>query len=201
MRSKTEFERKQYRLLPIFIGLTLLVICCLFLITPAEGISLDEIKNYVIPSSGSGGTVINNYYTNFYQTNYTIAVQALTSTPTDNVLNYFGNKPSAFTTTAGQNKIYFSKAGNITTVEIFQYSGTAGSNERYNLTIVKNGVREDSKGFIKELSIATNERRFNNYTLRLPVLAGDYIELVFRNPVWVTNPLTTITGGYIEVSP
>lgn len=200
MASKTEFEIKQYRLIPIFIGLTLLVICCLFLITPVDAISLDEIKGYIIPSTG-GGTVINNYYTYSYQTNYTIAVQALTSSPADNVLNYFGNKPSAFTTTAGQNKIYFSKAGNITTVEIFQYSGTAGSNQRYNLTIVKNGVRENSKGFIKELSVSANQRIFNNYTLSLPVLAGDYIEFVFQNPLWTTNPATTITGGYIEVSP
>ena len=192
--------KRQNKIMALGIGILLLCITMLIIVYPVQAISIQEIKSYIFPSSG-GSTVNNYYYSNVYYSNYTIAVQALTSSPTNNVLNYFGNTPSALGTTAGQNKIYFNKAGNITAVEIYQYSETAGTAEKYNLTIVKNGVRQDSLGFIKELSVSSNERIFNNYTLCLPVVKGDYIEFVFRNPLWVTNPLTTIVGGYFEVSP
>lgn len=191
--------KKQYKIITLGIAIMLLFITIIFFAQSVSAVSINEIKSYNPPSSG--GTTTNNYYnSNVYYSNYTIALQALTSSPADDVLNYFGNKPSALTTSAGQNKIYFRRAGNITGVEVYQYSGTAGTNQRYNLTIVKNGVRQDSLGYVSELSVATNERIFSNWSLRLPVAKGDYIEMVFRNPLWVTNPLTTITGGYIEVS-
>ena len=195
-----ELRTKQYKIITVLIGLSLLTVCCLFIIAPTQAITLDEIKQYVMPSSSSGG-VVNNYYSNNYQTNYTINVQALTSSPADNVKNYFGTKPSAFTTTAGQNKIYFRKACNITAVEVYQYSGTAGTAEKYNLTIYKNNAAQNSNGFIAELTSATNERIFTNRSLNLAVAKDDYIELVFFNPPWFTNPLTTITGGYMVISP
>lgn len=189
---------KQSKFMALGIGILLLIITTLLIMYPVNAVSIDEIKSYS-PSS-SGGTVINNYYSNVYYSNYTIAVQALTSSPARNNTNYFGNKPSALSTIAGQNKIYIRTIGNITKAEIYQYSGTAGTNQPYNLTIVKNGVNQTSKGFIAGLSVATKERIFSNTSICVPVVSGDYIELMFWNPRWTTPPATTITGGYIEVS-
>jgi hypothetical protein len=59
----------------------------------------------------------------------------------------------------------------------------------------------NSTGLVALVSVATNERIFSNTSLRIRVVNGDYVEMVFYNPNWTTNPLTTITGGYFEVSP
>jgi hypothetical protein len=197
MKSEVQVMKDRF----IILGLLLTCIFILLLIPNVNAVSIAEIKSFLFPSSGDTNIVYNNSSSYFYQTTYTINVQALTSSPADNAVNYFGMKPSAFTTTAGQNKIYFRKAGNITGAEIYTYSGTAGTNQTFNVSIYKNGDKQVSKGFIADQAVATNQRIFSNRSLSVPIINGDYIELAFQNPNWVTNPLTTITGGYIEVSP
>jgi len=128
---------------------------------------------------------------------YAIPVQALTSSPGDApAINYFGMMPKAPATSAGANKIYFRKPGTITAVEIYCYSGTAGSNEAWTLYIRKNNTTDTQ---IATVSTAVSERIFSNTQLSIQVAAGDYIEIKSINPTWATNPLTTIFGGYILI--
>lgn len=35
--------------------------------------------------------------------------------------------------------------------------------------------------------------------MSISVIAGDYFEILSHQPTWVTNPATTIYGGYIYV--
>jgi hypothetical protein len=125
---------------------------------------------------------------------YTINVQALTSSPADGATVYFGTLPKAPTTTANISKIYIRKAGTIKIAEIYCYSGTAGTNEVWSLYIRKNN---NADTLIATKSVATNERVFNNASLSIAVVAGDYIEIKGVQPTWTTNPLTCIYGGYI----
>jgi hypothetical protein len=127
---------------------------------------------------------------------YTLGVQALTSGPVDAATVYFGQLPKAPTTTASISKVYIRKAGTIKIAEIYCYSGTAGSSEAWSLYIRKNNSADT---LIATLSVAASERLFSNTGLNIAVIAGDYIEIKGVQPTWVTNPLTTIYGGYIYI--
>jgi hypothetical protein len=127
---------------------------------------------------------------------YTIPVQALTSSPADGATTYFGNLPKAPVTVAATSKIYIRKAGTIKIVEIYCYSGTAGTNESWSLSIRLNGTTDY---LIAAVAAAANERIFSNTALSIAVVAGDYIEIKSVQPTWVTNPLTSIFSGYIYI--
>ena len=127
---------------------------------------------------------------------YTLAVQALTSSPTDAQTIYFGNRPIAPSTTAATNKIYIRKAGTLKIAEIYCYSGTAGTNEAWSIYV---RVNNSTDYLIQTVSAAANERIFSNTGLSIPLSVGDYIEIKAVNPTWATNPLTTIFGGYVYI--
>lgn len=127
---------------------------------------------------------------------YTLAVQALTSSPTDAQTIYFGNRPIAPSTTAGTNKIYIRKAGKLKIAEIYCYSGTAGTSEAWSIYVRVNNATDY---LIQTVSAAANERIFSNTGLSIALSVGDYIEIKAVNPTWVTNPLTTIFGGYVYI--
>jgi len=126
--------------------------------------------------------------------NYTISVQALTSSPTDAQTVYFGMLPKAPTTTANISKVYIRAAGTIKRAEIYCYSGTAGTNEAWSLYIRKNNTTDT---LIATVSAAAGERVFSNTALNISMAANDYFEIKGIQPTWATNPLTTIYGGYI----
>jgi hypothetical protein len=128
---------------------------------------------------------------------YTLQVQALTSSPADAATVYFGNLPKALTTTANSSKIYIRQSGTIKRVEIYSYSGTAGTGEAWTLHVRKNNTADTQ---IASVSLATNERIWSNTNLSIPVVNGDYIEIKAVNPTWATNPLTTIFGGYVYIA-
>jgi hypothetical protein len=127
---------------------------------------------------------------------YTINVQALTSSPADTTPFYFGNKPAAITTTAGQNKIYIRKAGTLKIAEIYTYAGTAGTAEAVSMYVRVNNTTDY---LISTLSVAASERIHTNSALSIPLAIGDYIEIKCIPPIWVTNPLTYLAGGYIYI--
>jgi hypothetical protein len=127
---------------------------------------------------------------------YAINVQALTSSPADTTAFYFGTKPAAITTTAGQNKIYIRKPGTLKIAEIYTYAGTAGTNEAVSMYVRVNNTTDY---LISTLSVSANERIFTNSALSIPLAAGDYVEIKCVPPAWATNPLTFICGGYIYI--
>ena len=127
---------------------------------------------------------------------YTLPVQALTSSPADSATVYFGNLPKGPTTTANISKVYIRKAGTIKVAEIYCYSGTAGSAEAWSLYVRKNNTTDY---LIATLSVSASERVFSNAALSIAVAVGDYIEIKGVQPLWATNPLTTIYGGYIYI--
>lgn len=127
---------------------------------------------------------------------YTLHVQALTSSPADGATIYFGQLPKAPVTAQGTSRIYIRKAGTIKIANIFSFSGTAGTNENWTCNIRLNNTGDTA---IATVSAATSERVWSNSGLSLAVTTSDYIEIKCVNPTWVTNPLTTIFGGYLVI--
>ena len=128
---------------------------------------------------------------------YTLPFMAITNSPADNANNYLGFLPKAPVTVAATSKMTVPRDGVVERVEIYDYSGTAGTAETYGYYIMKNNAEEL---WINNLTVATNERVFSNSTIRLSVAAGDYLEIKRKHPVWVTNPLTNIVGGYVFIN-
>ena len=127
---------------------------------------------------------------------YSLFVQALTSSPADSVTVYFGQLPKAPVSSAAISKVRIPKAGTIKRAFIYCYSGTAGTAEAWSLYVrLNNG----SDTLIKTLSVGASERIFDNDALNISVVAGDYIEIKGVQPLWGTNPLTTIYGGYLYI--
>jgi hypothetical protein len=153
-------------------------------------------KNYkgTIGNTGNTGTAGTNGTDG--TSNYTISVQALTSSPTDAQTVYFGTLPKAPTTTANISKVYIPKTGTIKHAEIYCYSGTAGTNEAWSLYVRLNNTTDY---LIQTKSVNTSERVFSNTSLDIAVTAGQYIEIKGVQPTWVTNPLTCIYAGYIYI--
>ena len=128
---------------------------------------------------------------------YALQVQALTSSPVDGATNYIGNRPQAPTTTVNTSIIRIPTSGIINVAEIYDYSGTAGTNEAYSYYIRLNNVNDY---LISTLTVNTNERVFTNSSMGISVSAGDYFEIKRVHPTWATNPLTNIVGGYVLVN-
>jgi hypothetical protein len=127
---------------------------------------------------------------------YAINVQALTSSPADTTPFYFGTKPAAITTTAGQNKIYIRRAGTLRIAEIYTYAGTAGTGENVSMYVRVNNTTDY---LIQTVGLAANERVFTNAAMNITLNVGDYIEIKCIPPAWATNPLTFIVGGYVYI--
>ena len=123
-----------------------------------------------------------------------IPVQALTSSPADGATIYFGILPKAPATSANISKVYVRALLTIKKVEVYCYSGTAGTSEAWSLYIRKNNTTDF---LIATLSVSANERVFSNTGLNILMVPGDYFEIKGIQPTWATNPLTTIYGGQV----
>lgn len=126
---------------------------------------------------------------------YTLAVQALTSSPGDGATVYFGQQPRA-PGAVGLSKVYIRKPGTIKMANILAQSGTAGGAENWSLYIRLNNTTDT---LIETIGASAAERVFDNSSLNIAVVAGDYFEIKSVQPTWVTNPLTTIYGGYVYI--
>jgi hypothetical protein len=125
---------------------------------------------------------------------FVINVQALTSSPVDSQTVYFGMLPKAPITTANISKIYIRKSVTLKGAEIYCYSGTAGTAESWSLYVRKNNTTDT---LIATLAVSASERVFSNAALSVSLVAGDYLEIKGVQPLWATNPATTIYGGYL----
>jgi hypothetical protein len=128
---------------------------------------------------------------------YTLNIMGLTHSAANSTTYYYGNRPISPPTTAGQSKVYIPTSGTIERAEVYEYSGTAGTNEAQSFYVRKNN-QDDT--LIATVSANTNERVYSNTALSIAVAAGDYIELKQVTGLFVTKPATVITGGYVFVN-
>lgn len=200
----------------LFIAIAVSIITLVNAAAPNPGHTISEIGNVVqgdilygsatdVISALAKSATVGSFLSNSGASNnpawaiplgYTIHVQALTASPADSVSNYFGNFPRTVGTSANISRIYIRKAGTIKIAELHNYSGTAGTAENWSLYIRLNNTTDT---LVATVAAAASERIFSNTGLSIAVVAGDYIEMKTVNPAWVTNPLTSIWGGYIYI--
>lgn len=144
----------------------------------------------ILSGGGLGQLAINDFLIGSL---FAINVQALTSAPADGATIFFGTIPAAPTTVAGQRKVFLRQACRMLAAEIYSFSGTAGSNTAWPLSIRKNDTTDT---LIQNLSVGTAERIWTNAVINIDFAANDFFEVKSVNPTWPTNPNTTIFGGY-----
>ena len=132
-------------------------------------------------------------------TGYALTVQSPTwdPDPADGVTYYLGLQADPPATTAGFRRIYVPKAGTITIAHLSMYAGTAGSAENISVYIRLNNTTDY---LVKTVGASASYRIFDNASLAIAVVAGDYIEIKIVCPTWASNPFyVNMTGSvYIE---
>jgi len=149
-------------------------------------------------------TLFKTYFDTIYNNlGYTLQGETIIPAPADEDSLYYDTYWGSKSTSSGKCRFRIPKTGHIKYIvlETF-YTGTAPSGEYSTHYLVKNG------DFDNETLIYNNTVKFNvqaaaftNSALNIAVTAGDYIELHFDAPVWVTNPggLVLKTTIYVDV--
>jgi len=124
-----------------------------------------------------------------------IFVTALSqAAPADSTDYYIGNTGMTPTSTANFRKIYIPKNGTIRIAQLrFNYDVDA-TNEAVTVAIVKNNTTTYTLTAALDMSVHL-QTELNLYDLNIPVSKGDYIELKYSTPAWVTNPTNLRIAG------
>lgn len=137
------------------------------------------------PAGGGGGA----------STGYTLGF--LSFNPADAGTTYFAQHLATPASSASARRLYFRKAGTITHANVATFCGTAGTAENWTMNVRLNNT---TNTLIETVAASATERVFDNSSLSIAVVAGDFIEIQSVQPTWVTNPLTCVAGGYVLVT-
>ena len=112
--------------------------------------------------------------------------------PADATTYHFGSMPTLSTgvTTSALQRLYIPKAGTIKSCYLVFIASVLGSAETSTVNIRLN----DTTNTVVSSSVTNNANPtvFSNTALSIAVVAGDYIELQWVTPTWVTTNPTTV---------
>ena len=119
---------------------------------------------------------------------YTLTAFMGSDSPADSTPRYFGGHyDNGATTTADLNRLYIPKAGTIKVAYIHAHVGGAlGTTETSTIAIRLNNTSDTTISSAVTFDAVT--AAFSNTALTLAVVQGDYIEIKWTPPAWVTNP-------------
>lgn len=124
-------------------------------------------------------------------------ISAGSFSPADSTTYYLGDIPLAPTATEGNRRIYFNQAGRVIGA-VLSFFQTAGTAENSTISFRLNATTDTALSTTVDNSAIF---RINNTTLTpITVAVGDFFELKWATPAWVTNPTTVFITGYILVS-
>lgn len=119
--------------------------------------------------------------------------------PADATTYFFGGNQTQTATvggTGGSRRIYIPKTGTIKAIYLFFLnSGTLGSNETSTIYIRLNATTDTT--ISSSITNDSAQLAFNATGLSISVVAGDYFEIKWITPTWVTNPTNVILNGSI----
>ena len=129
---------------------------------------------------------------------YALPLTALTFDPADNSTYHFGIQAAAphLLGIGGVRRVYIPKTGSIKTARVYWYGTAAGSAEDISMYIRLNNTTDT---LVKTVGESALGRLFDNASLNIAVVAGDYIEIKIVCPTWVTNPTGVLLGGIISI--
>lgn len=141
-----------------------------------------------------GDLTLGTYQGYTLQANFSTVVLA----PADATTYYFGSGTiNNLNTTAAIRRTYIPKSGTIKAAYGF-FNQTAGSSETSTINIRLNNTTDTA--ITTTLTNDASPTTYSNASLNIAVVEGDYIEIKWVTPTWVTNP-TNVIGGiviYIE---
>jgi len=169
------------------------------------GFTSYNITDGLVPTARLGSGTANSttvlYGNNTWASPTGFQVQLLLNSfaPADATTYYIGSIPqlSGFNS-AGSNRFYFNKAGTIKVADIYSYNQSPGSNEASTYYIRLNNTT-DYTITTTATNNATNTHT-SNTAMSVPIAVGDYIEVKWVTPSWVTNPtnMRTSVNIYLE---
>ncbi len=107
--------------------------------------------------------------------------------PVDATTYYFGSLFSLGANgTAATRRLYIPVSGTIKACTLYFNNGVVGSNETSTASIRLNNTTDSTISAAVTNDSATTF--FSNSALSIAVVAGDYIEIKWVAPTWVTNP-------------
>ena len=134
--------------------------------------------------------------------NYTLQLSHASHNPADGATYYFGGVPSSIPgSTDGNFRIYIPKTGTIKAVYgNYRIATTNGTTENSTLSVRVNSTT--STTISSTVQFTTTVGSYNNAALSIPVVAGDFIEIVWLCPTWATNPVAVFNNCvvYIETT-
>ena len=153
-------------------------------------------------SLGSGNWVCISYNRasgkSVYYQGYTLQGGGASLSPADATSYFYGpHYGQAPPTTGGFRRLYIPKSGTIKSCYLFFTNTVAGTSETSTIYIRVNNTTDNTVS--SSITNDANPTIFNNTALSIAVVAGDFIELKWATPAWVTNPISVFNWViYIE---
>lgn len=119
---------------------------------------------------------------------YTFQVGQTQFSPVDATTYYFGMyNGNTNSTTEGQNRVYIPKAGTVTAIYIYINNvGVGGTSETSTFSFRLNATTDTT--ISSSITTGSVSNAFSNTSMSVAVVAGDFFELKWVTPTWVTNP-------------
>jgi hypothetical protein len=127
---------------------------------------------------------------------YVITAFAGSLTPANNTTYYFGNQQRIPTTTAAIWRLFIPRSGTIKRADFVSVASTVGTAENISLSIRLNNTTDT---LVATVGNTSQPRLFQNSSLSIAVVAGDYIEMKLVTPTWVTQPTGFTISGQIYI--
>jgi hypothetical protein len=148
-------------------------------------------SGFVYKSNGTG--VAPSFQVAAAGTSYNFSLSGiLTANPGDGNTHYFSpgfSFTSISTSSLSRIRVYVSQSVTLNNVYgSVRVAGTLGSAQNCTLFVRKNNTTNTN--ITTTLQLTAIENTFNNTSLGISLVAGDYFAIGFTGPTWTTNPTT-----------
>jgi hypothetical protein len=118
--------------------------------------------------------------------------------PADGTTYYTGSIFGAVaSSTAATRRVYIPRSGTITRIDLFMVCAT-GTNEQSTISLRLNNTTDTTISAVVDLSASPFIA--NTTGLSIAVAVGDYVEVKWVTPTWVTNPTAVSISALIYIS-
>lgn len=149
-------------------------------------------------ASDNSTKIATTAYVDAQHLGYVIEAVGTSLAPADGLTYYFGSQSTGPTNTADVSRLYIPKAGKVKAIYLFfRNAGTLSTSETSTLNFRLNNTTSTLISSAVTFTAASNA--FSNTALSISVVAGDYFEIEWVCPTWVTNPTATISSAIVYI--
>lgn len=172
----------------------------------AQNLKITQLPEVTAPSSTDVLPIVNSSTTKKVQvTNlikgYTLITAASANASPADATTYYCGGVAGFgltITEGGSTLMYIPKAGTIKAVYIYvTVSGTLASSETSTISLRLNNTTDTS--ISDTVAPTASAQVYSNTALSIAVVQGDYFEIKWVTPNWVTNPVNVKVGAVVYI--